>query len=203
MAAVNQDPAGHRFFEFWLVDVAQVAVWAPLLLTIHSISRRQPAAPDAFRTYWRAIKTLLVVAWKGRYPGEDVETDGHEGLADDPMMALLKALIPAVTLPTFFWFAPFRLFPHSTATAVWLAATGVWTGASVYCVERARPYLKKEWLAAQQGRFFRRWWSNNPADYERPGRKWIVASWIFGVLVVATWVGVGSRFLVPPSGSAP
>src|SRR5205823_3810953 len=79
----------------------------------------------------------------------------------------------AALMPSCFWFAAVPI-PHTARTAVWLGLTGLLVGASVYCLERARPFLTPSWHEAQRGRLFRRWWSPYPISYDPPGNRWIV-----------------------------
>ncbi len=174
------------FFHHFMTNVLWVASIMPFFLTSHWLVTRR-RAERSFTSYWDAAKTVFAVAWRG-HPLAPEETEPIEEPESDPLMALLKAGTVAVGLPLFFWFSPVRL-PHTQKVEIWLAVSGLLMGGTVYCQERARPYLRREWLERNRGRFFARTWTVNPANYEAPGKGWIVAHWVLSVLLGATWLG--------------
>ena len=186
-----------EFFHHFITNVLYIAFLAPFMITLFWLVRRQRVA-EPFPAYWNAAKTMFVIAWRGHPHPDDLAPDDDLTIDEDPMRAFLRGLMVAVTLPAFFWFAPVP-FPHSPATAVWLLCVGCSAGGAVYCVERARPFLKKGWLERQQGRWFRRWWSQSPSDYDPPGNRWLWAHWIFVVLAGALWLVGAAKMFGPPS----
>src|SRR5262249_34741242 len=190
---IGHDGAGSEseFFYHFLTNVLWVAFLAPLAITVVRLANRDKSA-TAGAAFWRALKAVCVIAWKGR---EDpwLRADGEARVEEDPTGALLKGVGIALLMPSFFWFGPAPGFlPHTLRTAAWLGVTGLGIGASVYCAERARPFLKPSWHEAQRGRLFRRWWSPYPTSYDPPGNRWIGWYWLFAILTGVTWLGGGA-----------
>ena len=174
-----------QFLYHFITNALWIAFLAPLALTVVWVANRDKSA-TAGAAYWRAAKTVFGVAWNGdAAPQLDDVADGVE---DDPFGAFMKGFAAAALLPSFFWFSPAPI-AHTLRTAIWLVVTGVLIGASVYCVERARPFLKPSWHEAQRGRLFRRWWSPYPINYDPPGNRWIRWHWVFIVLAGVSWMG--------------
>lgn len=182
-AAANEAEFGYHF----LTNALWIAFLAPLGLTVVWIAHRDKAA-TAGAAYWRAVKTVFGVAWSGER-AQPLD-DAIDSVNDDPLAAAMKGLAVAALLPSFFWFGPTWL-PHTARTAAWLLLTGVMAGASIYCMERARPFLKASWHEAQRGRLFRRWWSPYPISYDPPGDRWVRWHWLFAILTVLCWLGGG------------
>ncbi len=179
LPTARPDGPDPEFFYRFATNVLWIAFLAPLGITIVWRAHHDKSA-SAGAAYWRALKTVFVVAWKGTQDSQsDDEVDTV--IEEDPLGALLKALAVAAVLPSFFWFSPAPL-PHTLRTALWLGVTGLMVGASVYCMERARPFLKQSWHDAQRGRLFRRWWSPYPINYDPPGNRWIGWHWLFTIL---------------------
>ena len=181
-------PAGPdpEFMHHFLTNVLWIAILAPLGVTVVWLANRDKSV-SAGSAYWRAVKTVCVVAWKGaQHPQFDDDVDTL--IEEDPLGALMKGLAVAALLPSFFWFSPAPL-PHTLRTGLWLALTGSMVGASVYCMERARPFLRRSWHEAQRGRLFRRWWSPYPISYDPPGNRWIDWHWVFVILAGVCWLG--------------
>jgi hypothetical protein len=183
-----------EFFYHFVTNVLWIAFLAPLGATVVWVATRDRSA-TAGAAYWRAIRTVFTVAWKGdaAVPLEEA-TDTVD---EDPLGALLKGVATAALLPSFFWFAKVPV-PHTARSALWLGLTGALFGASVYCLERARPFLTPSWHEAQRGRLFRRWWSPYPISYDPPGNRWIVWHWVFAILAGVCWVG-GFGFVIGSS----
>lgn len=178
------DPEFNRAFA---TNALWIAFLAPLGLTVWRIASRDKAA-SAGAAYWRAVKTVFVVAWKGEAAYLPEPDAADEVIEEDPLGALLAGLGTAVIIPSFFWFGPAPL-RHDMRTGTWLAAVGFFMGASVYCMKRARPFLKESWLEGQRGRLFRRWFSATPNDYNPPGNRWMIAYWIAGIATAVCWIG--------------
>ena len=184
----NPNMPPDEFSQHFMTNALWVASIMPFFLTTNWVVSRRRAA-RSLTSYWDAAKTVFAVAWRGQ-PLAPEETEPMEEPEEDPLMALLKAGTIAVGFPLFFWFAPAH-FPHTQKVEVWLAAAGLLMGGTVYCQERARPHLRREWLERTRGSFFARTWTGNPANYERPGKRWIVAHWVLVVLLGITWLGFG------------
>ncbi len=178
-----------EFFHHFLTNVLWIAFLAPLGVTVVWIANHDKSA-SAGSAYWRAIKTVFVVAWKGTQDPHFAD-EAETLIEEDPLGALMKGLAVAALLPSFFWFSPAEL-PHTPRTALWLGTTGLLIGASVYCLERARPFLTQAWHEAQRGRLFRRWWSPYPISYDPPGNRWIGWHWLFVILAGVCWLGGAS-----------
>ncbi len=185
---ISAPPAASNDVEFsrhFMTNMLWIAFLAPLALTVVWVANRDKSA-TAGAAYWRAVKTVFGVAWKAdAVPPLDDVADGVE---EDPLGAFMKGIAAAALLPSFFWFGPAPI-PHTLRTATWLVVTGVLIGASVYCVERARPFLKPSWHEAQRGRLFRRWWSPYPISYDPPGNRWIGWHWLFILVAAVCWMG--------------
>ncbi len=174
-----------EFFHHFITNVLWIAFLAPLGVTVVWVANRERSA-TAGAAYWRAMRTLFGVAWKGEAaPQLD---DAVDTVDEDPLGALMKGIAAAVLLPTFFWFSPAPI-EHTLRTVVWLGCSGLTIGSSVYCIERARPFLKPSWHEAQRGRLLRRWWSPYPINYDPPGNRWISWHWVFIVLAAVCWMG--------------
>jgi hypothetical protein len=187
-----------EFFYDFLTNVLWIAFLAPIGLTVVWLANRDKSV-TAGSAYWRAIKTVFVVAWKGTQDPHFAD-EAETVIEEDPLGALMKGLAVAAVLPSFFWFGPGPGFmPHTLRTALWLGITGLLVGASVYCLERARPFLTPSWHAAQRGRLFRRWWSPYPISYNPPGNRWIVWHWVFLILAAVTWIGGASVGMEGPN----
>ncbi len=180
-----------EFFYHFVTNVLWIAFLAPLGGTVVWLATRDKSA-TAGAAYWRAIRTVFTVAWKG--DAAPPLEEAIDTVDEDPLGALLKSVAAAALLPSFFWFAKVPV-PHTARTAVWLGLTGLLVGASVYCLERARPFLTPSWHEAQRGRLFRRWWSPYPLSYDPPGNRWIVWHWVFMILTGVCWLG-GFGFVV-------
>ncbi|HEV8266006.1 MAG TPA: hypothetical protein VGQ06_13735 [Gemmatimonadales bacterium] len=179
-----------EFFLHFATNALWIAFLAPLAVTVWRIATRDRAA-SAGAAYWQALKTVFVVAWQGERAYLPEPDAADEVIEDDPLRALLAGLATAIIIPAFFWFGPAPL-QHDVPTGAWLAAVGCLMGASVYCMQRARPHLKESWLARQRRRFFRRWYSTTPNDYNPPGNRWMIAYWIASVAAVISWVAGGA-----------
>jgi hypothetical protein len=142
----------------------------------------------------RSFQTVFGVAWKGDVaPQLDAAS---EGVDEDPVGALMKGIAVAAMFASFFWFGPSPIEP-TVRTALWLVLTGVLLGGTIYCVERARPFLRPSWHEAQRGRLLRRWWSPYPISYDPPGDRWIRWHWLLVVLAAVCWLG---GFALLPNG---
>ncbi len=182
----NPNMPQDEFFHHFLTNLLWIGSIAPFLLTSHWIVTKR-RAERSLSSYWDAAKTVVAVAWRGQPPAPE-EIEPIEQPEVDPLMALLKAGATAVGLPLFFWLTPVPL-PHTQRVETWLAVAGLLMGGTVYCQERSRPYLRREWLERSRGTFFGQYWTANPANYERPGKWWVFAQWVLVVLLGITWVG--------------
>jgi len=184
----NPNMPHDEFFHHFLTNVLWVASVTPFLLTTRWIVTRR-RAEKSLASYWDAAKTVVDVARRGQPPVPE-EAEPIEEPEADPLMALLKAATVAVGFPLFFWFSPVFL-PHTQKVEIWLAVSGLLMGGTMYCQERSRPYLRREWLERNRGRFFGQYWTANPANYDRSGKWWVFAHWVLVVLLGITWLGFG------------
>ena len=109
-SAAPATPSEAEFFHHFLTNVLWIAFLAPLAGTVVWLATRDKSA-TAGAAYWRAIRTVFTVAWKGdAAPPLEEATDTVE---EDPLGALLKGVAAAALMPSFFWFAavPIRDLP--------------------------------------------------------------------------------------------
>ena len=108
---------------------------------------------------------------------------------------LIKSVAAVVGVFGLFWVA--GGFPHTSGVAVWLASVGLLTGATYYCLERAREHLTESWhygarYTVAPLKLLRRW-SFSPADYESAGRHWFWLCWSGFAATLLDWtIGSGA-----------
>lgn len=177
------------FDRVFLTNVLWIASIFPFFATVHWLVTRR-RAERTMASYWNAARTVVLVAARGATPRFDDAVDPAEPPEEDRLGAVLKGLAFGLGVPSFFWFAPVPL-PHTPPVAAWLVITGLFMGSSVYCIERARPYINRDWLTRQSGRFFGKTYTASPANYDGPGKRWIRFYWVCAVLMMISWLAGG------------
>lgn len=188
--SARRDIPTNEFDRIFLTNVLWIASIFPFLGTAHWLVTRR-RAERSLASYWSAAKTIVLVAARGAAPRTEDIVDEVEPPDDDQWSAILKGAGIAIAVPAFFWFSPAHI-PHTPRVAVWLSVSGLLMGCSVYCVERARPHLDRDWLARQSGRFFAKTYTVNPSNYAGPGKRWITFYWVSAILMMIAWLAGGA-----------
>jgi hypothetical protein len=112
---------------------------------------------------------------------------------EDPIGALMRGFAASVI----FWIT-WRVVPfldHRPPFMTLAVGVGVGIGGLVYCIERAKPFLRDRAAREQRRRSgfetLNVLWTES---YAPNGRKWIRGAWTSGVLAGALWLAMGLLF---------
>ena len=114
-------------------------------------------------------------------PGDEVDASELHS----PLLDLVTAAAWAGVLVASVW--PLLSKHPNAASHGWIL--GGFTGLTGFCWSRSGAYVKRE--ALQRRRLARvmpvAWYHWSWSDYRLPGRFWVVAFWVFGLLTAAVW----------------